>query len=171
MSGFKLKGLFARNAAAAFLLTAPVASQSHLQAQEPASPVESNAGSSLEDPQEIIVTGRHADEESIRRAAGVFGRKIEATPVDGQIARWNDPICPKVRGIEQRIKEFVTSRIRQIAHEVGAPLAGEECRTNMVITFTPDAKGLVAAIERRSARTFSAATLKSEQSCEALGHP
>ncbi len=160
MSAFGMKGLFVRNVAAAFLLIAPVASQSHLQAQDPASQIEHDAGPSAEESEEIVVTGRHAGKQSIRRAAGLFGRKIEATPVDGQIARWNDPICPKVRGIDQRLQEFVTSRIRQIGREVGAPLAGERCRTNMLITFTPDAKGLVAAMERRSARTFSAATVE-----------
>lgn len=153
-------GEIARHSAAAFLLIAPVAPQSLLPARAPGSPIESNANLSLGDPEEIIVTGRHVDDESLRSAAKLFGRKIEATPVDGQIARWNDPICPKVHGIDQRLQEFVTSRIKQIAREVGAPLAGEQCRANMLITFTTDAKGLVAAIERRSSQTFSAATFE-----------
>src|SRR4051812_28077084 len=47
-----------------------------------------------------------------------------------QIARWNIGICPRVGGLPERYLEAVTSRIKEVAKEVGAPVKPGSCRPN-----------------------------------------
>ncbi len=105
------------------------------------------AHSSL-DPGDIIVTGRE-EEPPGRDAVRRYGRMVEAVPVGGQIARWNRPICPSVSGIGADLQERVSARIRALAEAVGAPAAGPDCRPNLIVSFTPDANGLVEAMTKR----------------------
>lgn len=91
-------------------------------------------------PDAIIVTGRKSDPKEVSKEAWLFERKIQAEDVGGQLARWNIPICPAVIAVDQKYASYIVDRIRKIAFDVGAPVAKAECRPNIVISFTPDAK-------------------------------
>ena len=102
---------------------------------------------------DIVVTGKVADPAAVDREAKSFERDLQATPVGGQLARWHSAICPKVEGVDRLYGDMVAARIRQIARTAGADVGRNDCRPNIVVTFTPDAKGLIASIEKRDPRT------------------
>jgi hypothetical protein len=59
--------------------------------------------------------------------------------VDGQYARWKDPVCFNVYGLAPAIAYAMKRRMKEVAHHVGAPLdASESCTPNVTIIFTSD---------------------------------
>lgn len=110
------------------------------------------AQSAVEDTDGIVVTGEAARVEEIRKEARAFVAAASAPPIDGQLARWNSPLCPHVTGLDDAVASRVAARVRALASQVGAPVDKADCRTNIVITFTPDARELVGTMERKSSR-------------------
>src|SRR5258706_76886 len=54
-----------------------------------------------------------------------------------KIARWEDPVCPAVRGLPANFVKFITKRIRDLAASVGAPVdSSESCQGNIDVVFT-----------------------------------
>ena len=54
-----------------------------------------------------------------------------------EIARWHMGICPRTDGLSTAaLNAYVTARIREVAAQVGAPLAPEPCKSNLEILFT-----------------------------------
>lgn len=103
----------------------------------------------------ILVEG--LPEAELRRQASELVRAVLPVPVAGQVPRWNDPICPKALGVAPELAVRVETRIRAIAAEVGAPLADPTCDSNLVISFTADAKDLAARVSGRNWRLIGAA--------------
>ena len=153
------------NASASVLLMAVCAGPACAQADT------SDSSSVEQDDKTIIVTGKRTDAESVRRESGLFTRKVGAVPVAGQIARWNEPVCPKVIGVDAKISGIVIDRIKSVARQVGAPLPKAVCKPNLVVTFTPDANGLVAAILKRDSRAISATVPGEAQAIRASTKP
>ena len=61
-----------------------------------------------------------------------------------KIARWRIGICPTVQGIAPRFATFITTRLKVIAKNAGAPVNDDpKCRSNIEILFTntPQAVG------------------------------
>lgn len=107
---------------------------------------------------DIVVTGRKLDPESLRAEALSFAKTVGAAPIDGQISRWNQPLCPSVGGLDPAVAEIVAAKIRAVANDVGAKVGGDGCRANVVVTFTLDARGLVAAMTRKRSQLLRAAS-------------
>jgi hypothetical protein len=64
----------------------------------------------------------------------------------GQIARWREPICPKVMGLTQGFDDFVSQRIKDVAAQVGAP-HDQACHDfNVLVTFTTEPERLMADV-------------------------
>lgn len=97
----------------------------------------------------IVVTGRAEEEARLKEQARAFVRGVEAAPVDGQVGRWNSPICPTIRGVNAQIGAIVATRIRAVARSVGARVATGKCKTNILVSFTGNAKALVDAMRAR----------------------
>jgi hypothetical protein len=104
--------------------------------------------------QTITVQGVPATD--LQRRARDVVRAIEPEEISGQLPRWNDPICPAVVGLSPALAERIVRRVRQVATDVGAPVAKPECRSNLVVTFTADARDLTARLNRRNARLVEA---------------
>jgi len=102
----------------------------------------------------IIVTGRLNNDNSIREQARSFINKVASTTDEGQYARWKDPVCVKVVGIEDSHAKTVKSKIYDVSRLVGAPATKINCRPNVVIVFNDDARSLVAAVERKDPGVF-----------------
>jgi hypothetical protein len=108
---------------------------------------------------QIVVRGTRSTLQEVDRQARAYGRAIEAVPVGGQIARWNKPICPRVTGIDRAPAALVVATIVGIARDAHVPVGPPSCRANIVVTFTPDAKALLAAIERHDPSVLSLTSL------------
>ena len=101
--------------------------------------------------EEITVYGEK--EKIVRDFVGSYAAPVPS--LIGQIARWNVEICPVTVGLSAGFNTFVTSRVKEVAALVGAPVeaAGDAktpCKTNIQIIFTPYPQGLMDAVRKKA---------------------
>ena len=63
----------------------------------------------------------------------------------GQIARFEDAICPAVYGLNGQARETVGNRMRQVAASVGLRVASASCRPNLLLMVTRDKRAFLGA--------------------------
>jgi hypothetical protein len=113
--------------------------------------------------QRIVVEGERLPAAVVRARAETF---IESTGVasgNTPTARWVDPICPRVLGLSEVGARAAEARIRAVAADAGVPVAPAPCDSNIVVTFTTDAPGLVREIDRRSPTRLSQVPLSARE--------
>jgi hypothetical protein len=111
---------------------------------------ETNPGST------IVVTGKlPLTEEKALEAVRRMSR-----PVDGQLARFKDPVCPLVIGFQSQYEAFVAKRIRAVAEAAGAGAAEEGCVTNLNVVVVDDGREFVAELNRQHPEVFSGLSKK-----------
>jgi hypothetical protein len=64
----------------------------------------------------------------------------------GRIARWDDPVCPIVKGLPAGFSKFITERIRTVATTAGAKVDAEGCKINVTVIFTTSPQALLDAM-------------------------
>lgn len=69
-------------------------------------------------------------------------------PVNGQIARFADGICPTILGVNEEFGRRVAKRIRDVAETAGAPVAPEVCAGNVMVVFTNDPATFFRSVEQ-----------------------
>jgi hypothetical protein len=67
--------------------------------------------------------------------------RIGQTDGEGQLARWDSPICPDTVGLPNAFNAFVSQRILTVAQQVGASVGAKGCQPNVLIFVTPDPSG------------------------------
>ena len=122
--------LAARMISALVLLGATVPAQAQSPAQE-------------SDPT-IVVTGKQprTEEQTLEVVRRV------ARPVDGQLARFQQPVCPRVTGFETRYEAIVAARIKDTAEAIGARAGGEGCVTNFYLVIVDDGGEFMEELRR-----------------------
>ena len=102
----------------------------------------------------IVVTGRQpvGEDETLEVVRRV------ARPVDGQLARFQQPVCPKVIGFEERYESIVAARIRQAAEQAGARAGGEGCVANLFVVIVDDGSEFVDELQRAEPGDLDART-------------
>jgi len=128
LSGLRL----ARSLAAAGLGLALVAAQA---------PSDPNAQS--------ITIGAQLPQKAARDLAVGFVRATGVAAGETPAARWTGPICPEVIGLEDIGKRAAEAKIRRVAEAVGANVAPEGCRRNIIVSFTSDGASLAKAVVER----------------------
>ena len=93
----------------------------------------------------IVVTGKlplteEQTREVVRRAS---------RPVDGQLARFKEPVCPRVTGFDAPYEAIVAARIKATAEAVGARAGGDGCVTNLYVVIVDDGREFVEELRRR----------------------
>jgi hypothetical protein len=72
--------------------------------------------------------------------------------VDGQFARWKQPVCFNVYGLSATAKYVVERRMKDIAQRVGAPIDRRDpCTPSVTIAFTTDPMATLESIAKRRA--------------------
>lgn len=104
---------------------------------------------------EIEVIGRRQTEEQARREANDFVRRTVSTSSDDPLARWVTPICPVVLGIQPEYAAIVERKIRALAKVAEIDTAQAPCKTNIVVSFTTNARAVVQRIAKKSPRRLS----------------
>ncbi|MFL6845632.1 MAG: hypothetical protein ACJ8ER_12210 [Allosphingosinicella sp.] len=97
----------------------------------------------------IVVEGIRLPEKAARDRATQFVRSTGVAAGETPVARWVDPVCPQVLGLETVGERAAEARIRAIAAEAGIEVAPENCRPNIIVSFTPDPASVARAIEKR----------------------
>jgi hypothetical protein len=107
----------------------------------------------------IVVTGKRLTDDEARQASDAFIRSASSQPVSGQLARWNDPVCPKTVGLSDRDGDSVNQKIRQVARLSGIRVAAAKCKANLIVAFTDDGKAVVRTMVKRNNRIMSSTPL------------
>jgi hypothetical protein len=100
----------------------------------------------------ITVTGTRLTPAETRRRAVEFVQRTGVANGERPVARWADPVCPHVQGLDERYAGIVERRMREIAAAAGVPVAPDACDTNIVVTFTYDSAGTARSVANRAPR-------------------
>lgn len=114
---------------------------------------------------EIVVTGQRIPSA---RVVTRFVRNA-ATPVDGQLAVFRQPVCPEVHGMDATDGAKVISRMRTVAKVARVPMGGEGCDPNLILVVAADGSAFMRDVQRF--RGNSLASLTSSQRAQLLGSP
>lgn len=105
-----------------------------------ASAQDTNEGST----DDILVSGKRqlTKEETLDVVSRV------AKPVDGQLARFHDPVCPNVTGFDTPYAAMVADRIKRDAEAIGAKAGAEGCDPNVFVVIVDDGPAFVRELAR-----------------------
>jgi len=79
------------------------------------------------------------------RSHGFAGARI------GQLARWDDPVCPVALGLDPAFNAFVVKHITEVAASVGAPVPEKQpCTPNIEILFTPNPQAFMNDVRKHA---------------------
>ena len=102
----------------------------------------------------IVVTGRKSPPEVTRARAVEFVRAAGVAAGEQSVARWVDPVCPRVLNLAEPYAQIVEAKLRAVAEETKIPLARQPCRPNIVISFASEAGAVVRRIAKKSLRSM-----------------
>jgi hypothetical protein len=69
----------------------------------------------------------------------------------GKIARWKAGVCPKTTGLAPKFAAYITWRVRDIARQIGAPVAdASDCKPNIHIMFMDQPQALLDGVRKKS---------------------
>jgi hypothetical protein len=103
----------------------------------------------------ITVTATPLRDAQIDEQARVYVRSVLPTPRYGQYARWAEPVCIKLAGLDDAVAERVSRRIVAAAEDARVPVAKAGCKPNLTIVFSEDAAATIRAIVRNKPRTLA----------------
>lgn len=106
------------------------------------------------EPEEIVVTGTASSPAEARRQAAEFVDSVGVAAGQTPAARWIDPVCPRVFGLDAVRRAEIEQRLRAHAAGVGAKLGKPGCTANLAVIFTADAGSMVKKIAGRSTETL-----------------
>ena len=99
---------------------------------------------------DIHVIGRPITDAELRKQANDFVRRTGVANGSDPVARWLEPVCPKVVGIKPEYAAIVEQRMREIAELSAIKLGKPGCQANIAVTFTTDARALMQQISRKA---------------------
>ncbi len=105
-------------------------------------------------PSSDITVTAPVEHQMLEEQARAMVRLATAVTPAGQVARWNEPICLRVEGLEQPLADRVAGTINTIVLEVGARVGRGGCNANVFLLFTNDPASISAAIAGRGAAFF-----------------
>ena len=100
-------------------------------------------------PDQSITVGALLPEKAARDLAVRFVKATGVAAGETPAARWTQPVCPEVIGLEDIGKRAAEAKIRRVAAAVGADVAPEGCRRNIIVSFTSDGASLARAVVER----------------------
>jgi len=94
-------------------------------------------------PSEIVVHAQRSPEQ-----VSSFVHSVSAVMPVGQMARWNEDVCPGVVGADQTQAQHIIDQIAIRAMAVGLHVGGSGCSANLTIIVTGDADNFTQAFYR-----------------------
>ncbi len=115
----------------------------------PAIPARAQTQTAPPPPADVVVTGERLTREEERERAVAYVRQTGVASNQQGMARWIDPVCPRVKGIDDKLARYVEGRIRTVATAAGAPMAKDRCEANLIVTFVADASAAAQFVASR----------------------
>jgi hypothetical protein len=100
-------------------------------------------------PDEIVVQGERLSPAQARERAVAFVQHTGVALGHESVARWVDPICPRVIGVAPELAQRVIDRVRAIAADTGVPTAKPGCAPNIAINFVGDGNAFMRTVSAR----------------------
>lgn len=100
--------------------------------------------SSPSDNQTIVVEGLNS-----KRQANNYLDKVLPSVFDGQIGRFDDPLCPAVIGLPNNLNGEVLGRLRQVAAVAKIPVKAAGCTPNLMIIVVDDKRALIEGMRKK----------------------
>jgi hypothetical protein len=97
---------------------------------------------------EIVVTGRGIE------ALDRYVEELTEVRPGGQLARWNDPVCPRAVGLEAGQNAYLAARVASVARELRIPVERGACRPNILIVVTGEADAFARLLLQKHPRLF-----------------
>lgn len=94
---------------------------------------------------EIVVRGARDRDRQISQ----FISDLTPAPSHGQLARFEDKLCPRAYGMPASYDELVTGRMRAVAAAAGIPLGKVDCRPNAVVIVTRDKRSFIKRLAQQ----------------------
>ena len=94
----------------------------------------------------VVQAHKSKTDKAFEAAVGKLVHDLGRPGPIGQIARWREPICPRVMGLTQSFDDFVSQRIGDDASEVGAPHSQTCHDFNVLVVFTTEPQKLMADV-------------------------
>ena len=112
----------------------------------------------------IIVEGEALAEGAVRERASQFVRTTGVAQGTVPAARWVDPVCVQVQGLEEVGRRAAEAKMRRVAEAAGVAVAPESCKPNIVVNFTQDGAGLARDIGRLDSRRLQSLSPRARDS-------
>lgn len=100
-------------------------------------------------PDEIVVEGQRLSPAQARERAVAYVQHTGIADGKESIARWIDPICPRVIGVAPDVAQRVVTTLREIADNTGVPTAKPKCLPNIAINFVGDGNAFMRSVSAR----------------------
>jgi len=78
---------------------------------------------------------------------------------DGQLARFQQPICPSVRGLAASYLEQVETQIRQLAPTAGLRIGPTGCKANLIVVVAPNGRPFIKTLKQKRPELLIALTI------------
>ena len=101
--------------------------------------------------QDVVVTGTPDREQEIRDFVGALTGQV---PITGQLAGFEEAICPGVYGLSAPLKAAIAARMRRVAAEVGLRLGDVGCQPNVLLMVTRDKRAFLQRLASRYPQFF-----------------
>jgi hypothetical protein len=116
--------------------------------------------------QSIIVTGSRRTHDAVAQYVDSITSRV-----DGQIARFGDPICPASFGLPAAYNGVIEERLREDAARAGLRVAGRNCDANVVLIVADEPGPLMNALRRERPQMFNGLELRQIQQVLATTEP
>jgi hypothetical protein len=102
----------------------------------------------------LTVTAPKVEQQKLPGLVNRFVEGHSATSRIDQLSRWGGPLCPQTGGLTAPFDAYVSTRVKQVAASVGAPVDKHPnrnfpCKTNLLIAFTTNPQGLMDDVRKR----------------------
>jgi hypothetical protein len=96
-------------------------------------------------------------DRELRRDEIIRGQRrlYETAPANRTAARFHDPVCIAVVGLEGEQNVVVAQRIRENISAAGIALAGDKCKPNALVAVNRTPKALIGALRIRDPQLFN----------------
>ncbi len=138
------------------LMTSPASAQDGSATATPSSP----------EPDPIVVTGNRLPRLDDR--AEILAM---SPPHQGQMARFEQPVCPHVIGLPAAYAAVVTDHVRGTARKAGIRVAKSRCEPNLLIAIADDPHAFIVALRQDYPAAFDMMAPREKQAVETAPGP
>ncbi|MFC3713333.1 hypothetical protein ACFOMD_12165 [Sphingoaurantiacus capsulatus] len=123
------------------------------------------------EPEDIIVEGERLTPAQARERAIAYVEHTGISHNKESVARFVDPVCPKVIGVAPDIAARVDAKVRAIATAAGARTGKAGCKPNLAVNFVGDGDRFMRTVSARDRRQLAKLSVAEQAAMFGSGAP